>query len=97
MFQSDVLRQAIIASLFMFIERGPALIEYPAAQMPSLIGVSFFWERVMAKKNKYVILGCFVLPFFPKDYLSLVDSQIKRLTHTKALEQVCVKITGKVD
>ena len=51
----------------------------------------------MAKKNKYVILCCFVLPFFPKDYLSLVDSQIKRFTHTKAIEKVCVKITGKVD
>ena len=97
MFQSDVLRQAIIASLIMLIERGPALIEYLAAQMPSFIGVSFFWKRIMAKKNKYIVLCCFMLSFLPEDYLSLVDSQIKRLTHTKAVEQVCVKITGKVD
>ena len=51
----------------------------------------------MAKKNKYIVLCCFMLSFLPEDYLSLVDSQIKRLTHTKAVEQVCVKITGKVD
>ena len=58
--QSDVLRQALVASLFLLIRGVSALIEHSAALMSSLDGVSLLWERIVAEEDENIVFCRFV-------------------------------------